>query len=158
MMSEFSFSSNDETETSLLGEALARVVQPGDVIALHGQLGAGKTRLVQAVARALGCDDQLINSPTFVLIQEYDGSLPVYHVDAYRLKDSDEFLDVGGDELLADDGVCLIEWAEKVIDTLPYDHVAVFIDVTGEQTRRFRFRAGGPRSARIVDGIRDGLG
>lgn len=156
-MSEFQFSSNDEAETERLGRALAQAVRPGDVIALHGPLGAGKTRLVQAVAGALGCGDQLINSPTFILIQEYDGPLPVYHVDAYRLKHCDEFLEIGGEEILTDDGVCLIEWAEKVSDALPHDHLEVSIDVTGEQTRNFRFRGTGARSDDIIESLRGAL-
>lgn len=152
-MSGFEFLAADETETERLGRALAQVVRAGDVVALHGPLGAGKTRLVQSVARALDCDDQLVNSPTFILIQEYDGRLPVYHVDAYRLKDCDEFLEIGGEEVLGGDGVCLIEWAGKVDEALPRDHVGVFIDVTGERTRRFRLLAGGRRSAEIVDAV-----
>jgi tRNA threonylcarbamoyladenosine biosynthesis protein TsaE len=153
----FRFTSSDESDTVRLGRALADAVRPGDVIALHGQLGAGKTRLVQAVAKALGCGDQLVNSPTFILIQEYDGRLPVYHVDAYRLKDCDEFLEIGGEEILGGDGVCLIEWAEKVTDALPRDHVDVAISVTGEQTRSFEFRAAGVRSDRMIDAIRNAL-
>ena len=157
MTSEFKFSSCNEADTERLGGALAHALGPGDVIALHGQLGAGKTRLVQAVARALGCVNQLVNSPTFILIQEYDGRLPVYHVDAYRLKDSDEFMEIGGEEILAGDGVCLIEWAEKVGEALPADHVAVSISLTGERTRSFQFRGGGVRSGQIIDAVRDAL-
>lgn len=157
MTSEFTCSSCNEADTERLGAALAAMVGPGDVIALHGPLGAGKTRFVQAVAKALGCDDQWINSPTFILIQEYDGRLPVYHVDAYRLKDTDEFLEIGGEEILNGDGVCLIEWAEKVEDVLPRDHLAILIEVTAEHTRRFRFRSTGTRSTRIIEAFRAAL-
>jgi tRNA threonylcarbamoyladenosine biosynthesis protein TsaE len=157
MTTEFTWSSSDEADTVRLGAALAPALQAGDVIALHGPLGAGKTRFVQAVARALGCEDQLINSPTFILIQEYDGPLPVYHVDAYRLKDCDEFLEIGGEEILTGDGVCLIEWAEKVDEALPRDHVEISIDVTGEQTRGFRFHGTGVRSGQILDRLRSAL-
>ena len=157
MSSEFQFSSGDETVTERLGAALADALQPGDIIALHGQLGAGKTRLVQAVAKALDCGNQLVNSPTFTLIHEYDGRLPVYHVDAYRLKDCDEFLEIGGEEILAGDGVCLIEWADKVNDVLPRSHVAVTISVTGERTRSFQFSGTGARAVQIVDAVRAAL-
>lgn len=157
MASDFQFSSGDETATERMGAALAGALQPGDVIALHGQLGAGKTRLVQAVAKALDCGNQLVNSPTFILIQEYDGRLPVYHVDAYRLTDCDGFLEIGGEEIIAGDGVCLIEWADKVNDVLPRDHVAVTINVTGERTRCFQFRGAGTRSGQIIDAVRDAL-
>ncbi len=156
-MSEFRFTANDEADTERLGAALASALRRGDVIALHGQLGAGKTRFVQAMAGALGCEDQWINSPTFVLIQEYDGRLPVYHIDAYRLKDCDEFLEIGGEEILAGEGVCLIEWAEKVGDVLPGDHVAVSISVTGERSRCFQIRSTGARSRELVDAVRSVL-
>lgn len=133
-----------ELETRLLGERLACVLSPGDVIALQGPLGAGKTRLVQSLAAALGCDNSFVVSPTFTLIHEYEGRLPVYHVDAYRLKSSDEFLDMGGGELLNGDGVCLIEWADRIADLIPRDHLRIDIEVTGPQTRTFHMRANGP--------------
>jgi tRNA threonylcarbamoyladenosine biosynthesis protein TsaE len=147
---ESRFVSNSEAETVSFGQRLARALSPGDVIALQGQLGAGKTRLVQAIAAELGCSRAFVVSPTFTLIHEYDGLLPVYHVDAYRLKDSDEFLDMGGSELIHGDGVCLIEWADRIGDLLPQDHLRVEIEVTGEQSRVFHCRASGPLSGKII--------
>lgn len=147
---EYQFASNSEAETAHFGKRLARTLSPGDVVALQGQLGAGKTRLVQAIAAELGCSQAFVVSPTFTLIHEYDGQLPVYHVDAYRLKNSDEFLDMGGDELLNGDGVCLIEWADRIGDLLPQDHLRIDIHVTSEQTRAFQCRASGPLSAAII--------
>ena len=150
---EYRFDSTSEAETSRFGRRLALALSPGDVVALQGQLGAGKTRLVQAIAAGLGCENAFVVSPTFTLIHEYDGQLPVYHVDAYRMKDSDEFLDMGGGELLSGDGVCLIEWADRIGDLLPRDHLRIEIEVTGQQTRVFHCRASGALSNRIISSL-----
>ena len=147
---ESRFTSTSEVETARFGQRLAKALSPGDVIALQGPLGAGKTRLVQAIAAELGCSQSFVVSPTFTLIHEYDGRLPVYHVDAYRLKDSDEFLDMGGGELLSGDGVCLIEWADRIGDLLPQDHLRIDIEVTSEQSRVFACRASGSHSTQII--------
>jgi tRNA threonylcarbamoyladenosine biosynthesis protein TsaE len=125
-------------ETRRVGHALAERMAPGTTVALAGPLGAGKTTLVRSIAEALGCQDAYVNSPTFVVIQEYAGRVPVYHVDAYRLKDSDEFLELGGDELLRGDGIALIEWADRIADVLPRDLVRIEIVPTGESSREFR--------------------
>lgn len=153
---EYRFVSTSEAETASFGQRLARVLSSGDVVALQGQLGAGKTRLVQAIAAELGCSRSFVVSPTFTLIHEYDGRLPVYHVDAYRLKDSDEFLDMGGGELIHGDGVCLIEWADRIGDLLPQDHLRVEIEVTGEHSRVFQCRASGPLEQKIIAALRIG--
>ena len=124
------------------------------MIALNGSLGAGKTRLVQSVAAALGFADQMVNSPTFVLIHEYDGRVPLYHVDAYRLADSDEFLSIGGDEVLAGDRACLIEWADRISDVLPRDLLRIDIEAVGESQREFTLAAAGARSEELLQLIR----
>ena len=147
---EFVWLARSEADTAQLGGALASLLQPGDVIALNGQLGAGKTRLVRAVVEALGDVRQTVNSPTFVLIHEYDGRVPLYHVDAYRLRDSDEFLGIGGDEVLAGDRACLIEWADRIADVLPRDHLRIDINATGETERTLAISAGGRRSTELL--------
>jgi tRNA threonylcarbamoyladenosine biosynthesis protein TsaE len=149
--------SNDEADTERLGAALAGVLQPGTVVALNGNLGAGKTRLVQAVAAALGVDRETVTSPTFVLLQEYAGRLPLYHFDAYRLRDVDEFLALGADELLWSDGVCLVEWADRVAEALPADRVEVQIAARGADSRAFRFSGTGPQSKTLVNRLRQAL-
>jgi len=146
----FEWSAKTEADTERFGAALASVLRTGDVIALNGQLGAGKTRLVRAVAESLGDVRQSINSPTFVLIHEYDGRVPLYHVDAYRLRDSDEFLSIGGDEVLAGDRACLIEWADRIADVLPRDHLRIDISATGETERTFAVKSCGRRSAELL--------
>jgi tRNA threonylcarbamoyladenosine biosynthesis protein TsaE len=134
----FTFTSECEADTDRLAAALARELTPGTVVCLNGPLGAGKTRFVQGIARALGCTNQFVNSPTFTLVQEYDARLPIYHLDAYRLKDSDEFLELGGDELLAGLGVVFIEWADRIADVLPSSALKVEITVMGLMQRTFR--------------------
>tara|TARA_R110002095_G_scaffold207151_2_gene191953 strand:+ start:2769 stop:3323 length:555 start_codon:yes stop_codon:yes gene_type:complete len=152
--SEWTFQSTSETETQRLGTMLAKLLEPGTVIALNGNLGAGKTRLVQAIAVALGVDREQVNSPTFVLIQEYQGSLPLYHFDTYRLQDTDEFLELGADDLLYANGVCLIEWADKVAEVLPRDLLQINIEHSSETARTFHFKGQGPRSTKIVDALK----
>lgn len=150
------FCASDENDTVRLGRELARGLRPGLVIALVGDLGAGKTRLVQAIASAMGISGDEVTSPTFVLIQEYDGELPLYHFDTYRLCDSDQFLELGADELMAADGVCLVEWADRVADVLPHDCLRIEITATGPAERHFRVTGSGPVSNSIVDGLQAG--
>lgn len=147
-----------EEETRQLGQAIGQAGEPGLVVALVGNLGAGKTRFVQAAAEGLGVEDVPVNSPTFVLIHEYEGRLPVYHFDTYRLRDIDEFLELGADEYMAGDGVCFIEWADRMEEVLPRDRLTVTFEITGEQSRRIEITAGGPCSQRVLDRLRaDGV-
>jgi tRNA threonylcarbamoyladenosine biosynthesis protein TsaE len=152
-MSSFTVESQSLEQTQQIGRALAELLRPGDVVGLVGELGAGKTHLVQAIAAGLQATDDFVHSPTFVLIQEYAGRIPVCHIDAYRLKDVDEFLELGADELLGADNVCLIEWADRVAEALPADRLTIHITATGETARRLEFASGGQRSHAIVDGI-----
>jgi tRNA threonylcarbamoyladenosine biosynthesis protein TsaE len=151
------YSAHDERDTEALGTALGNALVGGGVVALVGTLGAGKTRLVQSIAVALGADRRLVNSPTFILIQEYEGALPIYHCDTYRLRNVEEFLDLGIDEILQSSGVCLIEWADRVKDVLPPDHLRIEIDVTGATSRRFRIEGNGPKSAAILQSAHSAL-
>src|ERR1700678_1503176 len=106
--------------TEEFGRRLGRLLFPGALVALSGPLGAGKTHLVRAIAEGLGiADSRAVTSPTFVLIQEYDARLPIFHFDAYRLRGAAEFAALGVDEYFAANGVCLIEWADRVTDCLP---------------------------------------
>lgn len=140
-----------EADTDRLGRAIGLAVEPGLVVALTGNLGAGKTRLVQAAAAALEVEDKDVSSPTFVLIREYSGATPVYHFDTYRLRDLDEFLELGADEYMHGDGVCFIEWAERMAEALPRDRLTIEIEVTGTASRRFRISSSGPRSNRVLN-------
>ncbi|MGD9858062.1 MAG: tRNA (adenosine(37)-N6)-threonylcarbamoyltransferase complex ATPase subunit type 1 TsaE [Planctomycetaceae bacterium] len=147
------FVSTGEQDTDRLGGWLADVLQSGDVVALDGELGAGKTRLVRAVVAALGADDQRASSPTFVLIQRYEGRIPIYHFDAYRIADVDEFLDLGAEEIFAEDGICFIEWAARVAEALPPGILRIEIRATGANTREFLLTGAETRSIAIVRAI-----
>ena len=126
-----------EQDTERLGKALAELLPPGTVVGLIGTLGAGKTRLVQAVATALGVPEGGVTSPTFVLVNEYHGGrIPLSHFDTYRLKDDDEFLELGPEEYFDSDGISFVEWADRVEHLLPDDWLEIAIEVTGETTRR----------------------
>lgn len=124
-------------ETRQLGAGLAAVVEPGTVVGLVGNLGAGKTLLVRAWAEALGVEPGAIASPTFVLIHEYQGRVPLYHFDTYRLSDSDEFDALGASEYWTEGaGICLIEWADRVADRLPDDTLWIRFELLDQTSRR----------------------
>lgn len=130
-----------EDQTERLASALADLIVPDTVIALVGPLGAGKTRFVRALARALGVEEGAVASPTFVLIHEYAGRLPIFHFDTYRLTSADAFEDLGAAEYFEAGGVCLIEWADRVADRLPPVHWRITIEVLGPTSRRFVLQA-----------------
>ena len=133
-----------------MGHALADALPPGTTVALCGTLGAGKTRLVQAIAEGLGVNRREVVSPTFVLIQEHHGRRTIYHIDAYRLRDDDEFQQLGPDEYFESDGLVLIEWADRVESSLPRDYIEIRIEVTGIESRRFEIRAMGRRYEEVL--------
>ena len=128
-------------ETLALGERLADRLGAGDCVGLTGPLGAGKTVLARGIARGLGvADERLVTSPTYVLVQEYSGRVPIFHVDLYRLGAPDaELAELGLEEML-DEGVTLIEWADRAAGALPKPRWEVTITITGEDERRFELR------------------
>ena len=128
-MSRLLFVARDLSATDRLGAALAQVLPASSVISLVGTLGAGKTYLVQALASALGVARESVVSPTFVLCQEYQGSKKIVHVDAYRLRDEDEFLELGPQEWFESEGLPLIEWADRVESCLPVERLEIRIEV-----------------------------
>jgi len=132
-------------ETRAVGAALGRLLAAGDVVLLQGELGAGKTTLVQGLARGAG-SDELVQSPSFILVNEYRGRVKVYHADLYRITHPDEALalDLLGSTL---DGVLVVEWPERGDGALPPVHVLVRIAVTGPDERELRLEARGPRPA-----------
>jgi tRNA threonylcarbamoyladenosine biosynthesis protein TsaE len=153
-MTALRFIAESEQDTKTLGTALAKVLPPGTVVALIGTLGAGKTRLVQAIAEASGIDPADVVSPTFVLVHEYHGARTIYHFDAYRLDNVEQFLALGPDEYFAGDGICLVEWADRVASALPAEHLAVTIHVEGETRRIFEIVPHGASLAGIVARLR----
>ena len=138
-----SIQSHSAAETEALGARLAERLGPGDVVALTGELGAGKTCFTQGLARGLGVAGRAL-SPTFVLINEYRGRLPVHHVDAYRTESLTELLDLGLDELFSGDGVTIVEWADKLLPLLPAHTVHVHIEGVGDEPRTIALNMGAP--------------
>ena len=128
-------------DTAAVGARLAEELAAGDVVALTGALGAGKTCFTQGLARGLGARGRVV-SPTFVLVNEYQGRLPVHHVDAYRTASLTELLDLGLDELFGGDGVTIVEWADKLAPLLPAHTIHVHIDGVGDEPRRIVIRRG----------------
>ncbi|MBI2204582.1 MAG: tRNA (adenosine(37)-N6)-threonylcarbamoyltransferase complex ATPase subunit type 1 TsaE [Candidatus Rokubacteria bacterium] len=122
-------------ETAAAGERLGRTLGPGAVVALTGELGAGKTCFVQGLVRGLGGTGR-VTSPTFVLVNEYRGRVPVHHVDLYRLDSLDAIEDLGVPDLFGADAVTVVEWAEKLGPLLPSDAIRVHIDGVGDEPRR----------------------
>ena len=120
------YHSKSVSDTEAFGERLAPRLRPGCVLAFTGSLGMGKTALTRGLARGLGCRGR-VTSPTFTIVNEYDGALPLFHFDLYRLASSDELYGIGWDDYLARGGVCAVEWSERAADALPPDTVTVDI-------------------------------
>ena len=112
------FHTKSEQETIQLGEKIGALLKKGDIIAMQGTLAAGKTTITKGIAKALGITET-ITSPTFCLISEYYGRMPLYHMDVYRLDGREDFVNLGTDDMLYGDGVSIIEWSEKIMDELP---------------------------------------
>ena len=142
-------------ETIAIGRRLGAALAPGHVLALVGPLGAGKTYFVKGLARGAGVDDdRKVNSPTFVLVNEYAGRIPLYHLDAYRLGGETELEALGFDEMIAGEAAVVVEWADRVRGSLPPDHLHIVIDVTGPEQREFTMTATGPRSDALCAAVR----
>jgi tRNA threonylcarbamoyladenosine biosynthesis protein TsaE len=153
-MEPLEFHAEDEAATQRLGQALADALPPGTVVALVGTLGAGKTRLVQAFAAASGVPPDEATSPTFVLVNEYRGRMPIFHIDAYRLRDEDEFMELGPEEFFESDGVTFIEWADRVENCLPPQRLEIHCEAIGETERRFSITTSSPALARSLEQLK----
>jgi tRNA threonylcarbamoyladenosine biosynthesis protein TsaE len=141
-------------QTQRHGERLGRLLQAGDVVALIGPLGAGKTAFVQGVARGLEVRSPRIASPTFTIVNEHAGRVPLYHVDLYRLVHADELVEIGLREYLGGAGVSVVEWFDRFPAEQPDERLEVRIEPTGERTRRLHARAFGDAAvARLRDWI-----
>ncbi len=131
------FVSKSEGETIERGREFAKQLQPGSLVALYGDLGAGKTQFVKGVCQAFEVEE-IVNSPTFTIVNEYHGTLPVFHIDLYRMKNVDEILGIGFDEYLESGGVCLVEWAEKLNGIIPDRRYDVEMSVVDDSTREIK--------------------
>jgi tRNA threonylcarbamoyladenosine biosynthesis protein TsaE len=145
-----------EEETRAIGEAMGRGLQPGAVVCLEGPLGAGKTTLAQGLAVGLGVSE-VVNSPTFTLMQEYVGRLPVYHLDVYRLNGPEEAAALAIEEMIDSGGVLLIEWPDRIRSMLPADRLEIRLEPNGD-TRRLSVVARGPRAAACLAAAEAGVG
>ena len=127
-------------ETIALGKKFAEDLGPGTVVCLEGPLGAGKTHFVKGMAQAFGIDRQEVHSPTFTLIHEYAGDLPLYHFDCYRMESPQEALEIGAEEYFYGDGICVIEWPERIASLIPPEAVWISIETPDKKTRKFVIR------------------
>jgi tRNA threonylcarbamoyladenosine biosynthesis protein TsaE len=143
--------SRSTEETMTLGESIARLLRPGDVVLLSGDLGAGKTVFAKAVARALGVDEPVV-SPTFTIVREYDGRIPFVHVDVYRLESLREVEDVGFDEAVREDAVTLVEWGDLVSAWFA-DRLEVRLVATPDDARSIEVTARGASWADRIDAL-----
>jgi len=133
--------SNSIEETFSIGSRLAAGLKKGDVVALIGELGAGKTVLTKGIAKGLGVKDvRYVNSPTFVIIKEYKGDVPLYHFDLYRLSAPGSLDEICYDEYFYGDGVTVVEWADKIERLLPKKHLEVRLSVAGENKRKIEIK------------------
>lgn len=126
---------NTSEETIALGEKIGSFLQKGDIIALKGTLAAGKTTITKGIARSLGIEED-VTSPTFTLISEYEGNIPLYHFDVYRLDTTEDFINLGSEELLYGNGVSIIEWSEKIFSELPDYTISIHLETQSDNSRK----------------------
>lgn len=138
------FVTHSATQTQKAGEVLARLLQPGDIILLEGDLGAGKTTFTKGIGQGLQVEGY-VNSPTFTLVNEYRGRLPLYHMDCYRLESGQEALDFGLEEYLYGDGVTIVEWPERIEEVLPDEVLRIKLGYVNDTKRAIRLEPIGSR-------------
>ena len=155
-MTTLELTSRSAQETRRIGAALGACLQPGDVLLLCGELGAGKTCLTQGIATGLEIEGY-VRSPTFVLVSIHHGRLPLYHIDIYRLDNVAEVLELGLEEYLAGDGVSVIEWADKAPEAFPEASLRVTLEWVGETRRRLRIQPSGARYDELAQQLRSRL-
>jgi len=150
--------SNSPEQTRELGEKLGRLLSRGNVVALVGELGAGKTVLTQGLARGLGVGpDEYVSSPSFALVNQYRGRVPIYHLDIYRLGGEAEMVALGYEDYFEPDGVTIIEWADKVGELLPERYLLIEIEIIDRNTRDLDVRPIGPWTSEAAARIEDAL-
>jgi tRNA threonylcarbamoyladenosine biosynthesis protein TsaE len=149
------FHSKSPSETIRFGKQIGRLLQRGEVVALTGELGAGKTQLIKGLAQGAGVRrSAYVSSPSFTLINEYKGSIPFYHIDLYRLKKEKEAEDLGLEEYFRGEGITAIEWADRITSLLPEDHLRIHIYYTGKKTRSIELVAKGKRYEELLKKLR----
>ncbi|MBN2498714.1 MAG: tRNA (adenosine(37)-N6)-threonylcarbamoyltransferase complex ATPase subunit type 1 TsaE [Deltaproteobacteria bacterium] len=142
-------------ETRRIGRVLGAALQPGDWIGLTGELGAGKTCLVQGMAEGAGVDPAVaVTSPTFTILQTYPGRLPLHHMDFYRLSSDTELFEIAYDELVEGGGACVVEWCEKLPAARPRDALVLRLQILDEDGREIAFEASGERAELLLERVR----
>ena len=142
--------SKNRDDTISLGNRLARLLKTGDIVCLFGELGSGKTTFTKGIAKGLKINEKTVNSPTFVLMNEYGGGLTLFHFDLYRLEKREEILGLGYEEYFYDDGVSVIEWADRLGALLPKEYLKVHFANKSEDERLIEFGAEGKRARDII--------
>ncbi len=155
-METFEFLSKSPAATQSLGKKIGEALTAGSIIALTGELGCGKTLLTRGICDGLGVPLRQVSSPTFVLVNEYRGRLPVFHMDLYRLGNIDDGFEIGIMDYFVrgESGIILIEWAEKMISLLPADILMVKFDILGDRKRKIKFTSSGEKFAPVFKGIK----
>ena len=146
-MGVYEIKTHSEEETKRLAVRLALLLKPGDVITLEGELGVGKTMFTKGIAEGLGIT-RMVTSPTFTIVKEYEGDLPLYHMDAYRLEYSEE--DIGFSEYFSGDGISVVEWAQFIEDFLPSERLNIEINYVDDHSRVVIFKPQGSYFKRII--------
>ncbi|QDP39163.1 tRNA (adenosine(37)-N6)-threonylcarbamoyltransferase complex ATPase subunit type 1 TsaE [Radiobacillus deserti] len=147
-MKSYEFIAHTELETKHLAEKLATLLHPGAVVTLEGDLGAGKTTFTKGIGTGLGVR-RTINSPTFTIVKEYMGELPLYHMDVYRLEESEE--DIGFDEYFNGPGISIVEWASFIADFLPDERLDIQLEIIDEHTRKIKLYPRGMKFERVCE-------
>jgi tRNA threonylcarbamoyladenosine biosynthesis protein TsaE len=149
--------SDSTRQTQDIGRLIAKNLNKGDIVCLFGDLGSGKTVLTKGIGHGLGLDKDQVVSPTFVIIRQYAAKIPVYHFDLYRLSRPEDILGVGYEEYLFDEGVSVIEWADKLGSLLPKEFLKVELRVAGSQKRHLKISAQGPRYKKLLEKLNENL-
>lgn len=146
------FISESPQATAQLGRTIGQLLLPGDFITLQGELGAGKTALASGIAKGLGVDPSLpITSPTYTLLNIYQGRIPLYHFDLYRLQGDDDAINLGFSEYFSGNGVCLVEWSERLQEELPLVRLEIFLSYVDENVREIKLVADADRYAKLLE-------
>ncbi len=157
MHKEFLIRSSEETIA--FGRLLGRYLFPGSLVLLYGDLGTGKTTLTKGIAEAIGINEP-VTSPTFTIIQEYYGNIPLYHIDTYRLEELEELLEIGIEDYFSSSGITVIEWPEILLEVLPSEYISIYInkDNTNDQIRKITIKCSGKKYSEVVEELVDNAG
>jgi tRNA threonylcarbamoyladenosine biosynthesis protein TsaE len=153
----FSVITSSPEQTWQTGRVLGKLLTAGDTLCLYGELGAGKTNFAYGIAQGLEVKEQYITSPTFTFVNEYAGRVPFYHIDLYRINDSEELANIGFEEYLESDGVTVIEWAERAEEELPGENLSVYLSSLDEASREIGFLAEGKRYEKLLEELKKAL-